>query len=72
MSYMRLCGVTAVTRRQYYVRRATECIVTADRCPAHRATPMHMAATYVRMAIEVIDTRHDNTRRLNQSSTTAR
>jgi hypothetical protein len=46
-------GVTGVTRREYYVRRTTECILAAERCPDYRATLMHVAATYESIAIEV-------------------
>jgi hypothetical protein len=41
-----------VTRPEYYVKRAAECLLAAEQIPSDRDALLHMAATYVRMAIE--------------------
>jgi hypothetical protein len=44
-----------VRARDFYVKRAAECVLVADRVSesSHRETLMHMAAAYVRRAIEI-------------------
>ena len=41
-----------VTRPEYYVKRAAECLLASEQIPSDRDALLHMAATYVRMAIE--------------------
>ena len=41
-----------VTRREYYVNRAAEFLVASEQIPSDRNALLHMAATYVRIAIE--------------------
>jgi hypothetical protein len=41
-----------VTRPEYYIKRAAECLLASEQIPSDRDALLHMAATYVRMAIE--------------------
>jgi hypothetical protein len=41
-----------VTRREYYVNRAAEFLVASEQIPSDRNALLHMAATYVEIAIE--------------------
>jgi hypothetical protein len=41
-----------VTRREYYVSRAAEFLVASEQIPSDRNALLHMAATYVKIAIE--------------------
>jgi hypothetical protein len=42
----------AVTRREYYVNRAAEFLAASEQIPSDRHALLHMAATYVQIAIE--------------------
>jgi len=41
-----------VTRREYYVNRAAEFLVASEQISSDRNALLHMAATYVQIAIE--------------------
>ena len=41
-----------VTRREYYVNRAAECLLASEQIPSDREVLLHMAATYIGIAIE--------------------
>jgi hypothetical protein len=41
-----------VTRREYYVNRAAECLLASEQIPTDREVLLHMAATYIGIAIE--------------------
>jgi hypothetical protein len=41
-----------VTRQEYYVNRAAEFLVASEQIPRDRNALLHMAATYVIIAIE--------------------
>lgn len=41
-----------MTRREYYVNRAAEFLVASEQTPSDRNALLHMAATYVEIAIE--------------------
>ena len=42
-----------MTKREYYTNRATECLLASAQIPSDRDVPLHMAATYVQLAIEI-------------------
>jgi hypothetical protein len=41
-----------VTRQDYYVNRAAECLLASEQIPIDRGVLLHMAATYIKIAIE--------------------
>ena len=41
-----------MTRPEYYIKRAAGCLLASEQIPSDRDALLHMAATYVRMAIE--------------------
>jgi hypothetical protein len=41
-----------VTRREYYVNRAAEFLAASEQIPSDRDALLHMAATYLQIAIE--------------------
>jgi hypothetical protein len=41
-----------VTRREYYVNRAAEFLAASEQIPGDRKVLLHMAATYLKIAIE--------------------
>jgi len=49
---VKLTSELYVTRREYYVNRAAEFLVASEQIPSDRNALLHMAATYVRIAIE--------------------
>jgi hypothetical protein len=42
----------SVTRREYYVDRAAECLLASEQIPSDRDVLLHMAATYIKIAID--------------------
>jgi hypothetical protein len=45
--------VTDVTAREYYVGRAVDCALAAERIPCDRDVLLQMATTYVLIAAEI-------------------
>jgi hypothetical protein len=41
-----------VTRHDYYVKRAAECLLASEQISIDRGVLLHMAATYIKIAIE--------------------
>jgi hypothetical protein len=41
-----------VTRREYYVDRAAECLLASEQIPSDRDVLLHMAATYIKIAVD--------------------
>jgi hypothetical protein len=46
-----------MTAKEFYTERAAECILVAESNPCDRTVMLHLAATYVRLAME-IELRH--------------
>ena len=42
-----------MTRREYYIARAEECLLASEQIPSDRDVLLHMAATYITIAVEI-------------------